>query len=95
MVRIHDYHDTRAFTRAHRVAIATMAEEMASELGESGAVALVRGFRCLDKETPERAIYAGLYGGRVPAEMEDDLCQVENALAWFALEEVGRALAND
>ena len=39
-----------------------------------------------------RDIAAALWGG--PPESEDGLRLVSNALAWFALEEVGHALAN-
>lgn len=90
------YTETCAFTARNRAAIAELAESMASDLGESGAIALVRGFRCLDKDTPESAIAHALYGGRKPKDKDclDAIDLVENALAWFALEEVGRAIAD-
>lgn len=85
------YSDTCAFASQHRTAIAACVSEMAEEMGE-GVIEFVRGFNCLDDETPDQAIAAALWG---TCGDDDDVMQVENALAWFALEEVGRALDND
>jgi len=77
------YTETLIFTAKNRAAIVELCESMATDLGESGPVALVRGFRCLADAT-EAEVARTLYGGE-PDE------QVANALAWFALEEVSRA----
>ena len=79
------YTETEAFTRRNRAAIAQLAEDMASDIGEGSAVALVKGFNCLDGATESECARA-LYGKAKP-----DDSNVENALAWFALEEVSRA----
>jgi hypothetical protein len=88
------YKDTLSFTHRYRSEIAEAVAELARDLGET-PIGFVRGFRCLDKSIPEQAIAVSLYGGRTPKSIEYDLMQVENALAWFALEEVGRALENE
>lgn len=86
------YRDTCAFTAKHRTAIAAQVEDMAREFGES-AIGMVRGFRCLGKEIDEKHVALALYGGRAhDKDTQDGVDLVENALAWFALEEVGRAL---
>jgi len=87
------YSDTCAFTKGHRRAIAEAVEEMAEQLGED-PIRMVKGFNCLDKNTTTRAVAVALYGGRA-RNGDDEATQVENALAWFALEEVGRALEDD
>lgn len=75
------------FVVKHREIITQAVEGMASDLGED-PIAFVRGFNCLDDDTPTRDIARALYGG---GEADD---QVMNALAWFALEEVGQGLDN-
>jgi hypothetical protein len=79
------YSDTCAFFRRHRATILECLAEMAAEIGTDTAE-MVAGFRCL-KDVDRGAIYAVLSGGQHP-ERE----HVENALAWFALEEVGHSL---
>ena len=81
------YADTLKFTRANRADIVTLCESMADDLGESGPVALVKGFNCL-KGSTEAEVASTLYG------KGDEDTQVSNALAWFALEEVARAYCN-
>jgi len=88
------YKDTCAFTKKHRRAIRAAVEDMAEQLGEKSAVGLVKGFRCLRDGIEESAIALALYGGHGGEDEEDGVMLVENALAWFALEEVGRALEN-
>jgi hypothetical protein len=78
------YADTLGFTRRNRADIVTLCETMADDLGESGPVALVKGFQCLQGST-ESEIARTLYG------KGGEDTQVGNALAWFALEEVCRA----
>ena len=81
------YKETLAFTRRNRAAIVKLCEDMAKEIGESGPVALVKGFRCLSGSS-ESEVAASLYG------RGDGDTQVSNALAWFALEEVSRAFVD-
>lgn len=80
------YGDTCAFVRRNRSRIAECAESMAKDCDYNGVVTFVAMFRCLDGVTESdvaRALYSGGEG--------DGIMQVENALAWFALEEVCRA----
>lgn len=78
------YSETCKFTAKNRAAIAEMAEAMAADCGNADAVELVAGFRCVDSTRAD--IARALYGGR-----GGDTTNAENALAWFALEEVSRA----
>jgi hypothetical protein len=72
-----------------------MAAQLASELGEGGAIELIGSFNCLSsrtdsgKRTPDYTadeIGATMYGAT--SRMDT---QIANALAWFAAEEVARA----
>lgn len=82
------YSDTVAFFRRHREAIAALVASTSDDMGEE-SIGMVAGFRCLtdDRETRE-SIARCLYGGR----LTDADTTTANALAWFALEEVARAL---
>lgn len=87
------YHaDTVAFFKRHRKAVVELAKQQADDFGQS-PLDMVAAFQCLkpaDDETKE-SIARCLYGGR----LKDGDTQVANALAWFALEEVARALNSD
>ena len=78
------YSETSEFYRANRKAIVALLKDTAEELGESSALSLVKTFRCA-KDFDEDEIAATLYGSE-----PDDM--VANCLAWFALEEVARAM---
>jgi hypothetical protein len=52
---------------------------------------MVRGFLKSDNYS-SKTIAAAMFGGRVDGPEEDGLGMVLNALVWFALEEVGRAI---
>lgn len=82
--------DTVAFSKRHREAIVACIERQSIELGERGPVSLVVGFRCLNRGISEMHVAAALYGNGV--HYGPDIETVLNALAWYALEEVGRAL---
>jgi hypothetical protein len=82
------YTETHKFWQENRRDILALLGEMAHGLGESGALALVRGFNCL-KDSTEEEIGQTLYGS--PDDQDDT---VANALAWFALEEVCRHYAD-
>lgn len=77
------YTETVAFARRNRASIVELCEHLADELGESGPIALVEGFRGLSGAT-ESEVASTLYG------KGDGETSVANALAWFALEEVCR-----
>lgn len=83
--------DTVPWAKRHRAAILKACRDMMDDLGEPGTIAQFLGtFRCLRDYRPvdiESAL------GSYPTD-EDITTAVYNALAWFALEEVGRALAN-
>jgi hypothetical protein len=87
------YADTCAFFKRNKVEILGLVDSMARDTGEQPA-AIVAGFNCL-KIKPEdsegmREVYRCL-DGRV----NRDDTQVSNALAWFALEEVARAMCDE
>lgn len=85
------YSDTCAFWKHHRDSIAELIREMANDFGQD-SVSLVAGFGCLDDDTETReSIGRCLYGGRTT----DEDIQVQNALAWFAAEEVARLICDE
>ena len=82
------YTDTCGFTRKNRAAIASMVETMADDLGES-PLDMVAGFNCLKESVTASEVGRVLYSGRGG---DPDARQlIENALAWFAGEEISRA----
>lgn len=87
------YTDTVKFFKSHRTAIMELAEEMASQLGED-CIEMIRNFRCLQSHGKPTCtateIAEALYRGK--GEMAT---QVQNAMAWFAAEEVARAFDDD
>jgi hypothetical protein len=89
--------DTTAFAIRNRLNIGYSLSLQARDLGEDGPVSLVRGFRCLSggNAPSEEAVSLAIYGGRIrPGDdnLEDEVGTVLNAIAWWALEEVGRAI---
>ena len=93
------YSDTVTFAEAHREEISRKIKELADDLGES-AVSLMCGFNCLknykdNSRDLENAVGFYLYGTEPEAKIDgsNDLAVlVFNAAAWFALEEVARAM---
>lgn len=85
------YVDTCAFTTANRAAIAATVEDMADQLGNT-PFEMLRAFGCGDVSWKDSNLSAALYGGA--GADPDEVEAIENALAWFALEEVGRAIAD-
>jgi hypothetical protein len=85
--------DCVAFFKRHKIAILAMVNSMASDMGEVPAT-MVAGFNCLkikaDDAEGMREVYRAL-DGRV----QGDETVVANALAWFALEEVARAMCDE
>lgn len=83
------YAETVDFYRKNRKKILALCNYYAEELGEGGAVELVQNFNCIKRDFTADEVGRALYG-----RYNDDLTQIYNALAWFALEEVGRAYVN-
>ena len=83
------YQDTAKFYKKHKRAINALVEEMATDLGEE-PFALVKGFKCLNNDFTLTEIAKTMYGRRTEVE-KNNLIQIDNSLAWFALEEVARA----
>ena len=83
------YTETCAFYRRHRKAINQWIMELAQEFGED-AVSMVVNFNCLKSEEYRMDVGRCLYNGR----LGDSMTRVENALAWFALEESCRLFEN-
>jgi len=82
--------DTIAFARRYRAKILAALREDAESMGESSVFALVRSFRCLE-DAEEQAIARALYAP-IPRTPGFDVVMVLNALSWYALEAVGRAI---
>lgn len=82
------YSDTCAFYARHKKDINKLAEELANDLGED-LITMVRGFNCIKDQYRSSEIAKTMFGRRSEQEKKD-LCQIDNALAWFALEEVAR-----
>lgn len=80
------YWDTIPFFRKNRSDILKLAEDLASDLGED-LLTLISGFNCLKRYgfSPSE-IAVAVYQSR-GAECDN----IQNALAWFALEEVARS----
>ena len=80
------YDDTRKFYRRNRAAILALLESLADDLGED-LLSLVAGFNCLRTyKLTQNEVAQALYLSK--GEWVDT---VQNAMAWFALEEVARA----
>ncbi len=88
------YKDTSEFYRKNREEIKKLLGETAGNLGES-SLSTVKNFVCLrDWKVTEEEVATVLFGcfGEIDEEKEQ---QIENALAWFALEEIARELNPD
>ena len=83
------YVDTCEFFKKHRKDIMAIAESMAQDFGQD-LFAMIAGFGCLKDYKLGAYETSEALNGR--GEMAD---QVQNAMAWFALEEVARELNPD
>lgn len=83
------YTDTVAFFRRNRAAIMARAEEDAKEYGQD-MLTMIAGFVCLRDSKLGAWELAQALNGR--GEMADI---VQNAMAWYALEEIARELNPD
>jgi hypothetical protein len=86
------YSDTVAFFKKYKKDILRMAENMASDLGED-MITMIQNFNCLSSgQYPKRKpdytateIGEAIWSGR-----GESATQIQNAMAWFAAEEVCR-----
>lgn len=79
------YTDTVGFALRNAGMIGDLANEMAKDFGYDSTIGMLKSWRCLNGWS-ENEIAEAFYTGRGEAAV-----QVNNALAWFALEEVCRA----
>lgn len=85
--------DTVRFFEAHKNQIMQLAEEQARDFGQ-GVLDMIRGFNCLqtqgkpDYTTSE--IAKGIFAGGQGWDMSADARIIQNAMAWYAAEEVCR-----
>lgn len=82
------YVDTVKFWRKNRKAITRYMDELADGIGDANKLAMVCGFNGL-KDYEQDEIARALYGN-----YNDELDQIYNVFAWFALEEVAHAYDN-
>lgn len=82
------YTDTRAFFRRNRREIVALVKSRAEDFGDE-TIAFVASFNCLKNQATTEEIARVLYG-----RLNNDTYLVENALSWFALEEVARAYSD-
>jgi hypothetical protein len=91
--------DCRDFVRRNKAAIKEAVQEMARDLGED-EIQMIRGFNCLSTRGRTEIHYdcmtsevaSVLYGDGSDA--GDMAAKIYDALAWFALEEVGRSITD-
>ena len=89
------YHETCAFFRRHKKEIVKKLIDQAHDIGYGSAIESVMDFNCLKKmDITEDEIGLVLYGTFTDKEDEEEhdgiLTLIENALAWYALEETAR-----
>ena len=83
------YGDTVNFYKRNRDEINARVLELAEEFGED-PIKMVGSWRCMDGEKP-KDIGRVIYGGR----LGEDATYIANGLAWFALEDVARAVCEE
>ena len=82
------YHETSAFYLANERAIDSLLADQAQEYGQSSSE-LLASFRCLDISQYEADLFlmGHIDEDNEESELQDcTLCQIHNALAWFAVE---------
>ena len=80
------YHDTIAFFDDNRAQVLKMAAEMATDCGYKSSFDMMANFNCFAGLTDQE-----IFNALIDPEAEDSTT-VKNGLAWFALEEVARAV---
>lgn len=84
------YTDTCKFYQRNKKDIIALAKQQADDLGsEGGVIGMIKGFKCASGDD-EESIAKTLYGTSKQAEQG-----VENCLAWYAAEEVARAMVDE
>ena len=83
------YSDTLRFFKAHRSDIMQLAKDQAAEFGMD-ALQMIAGFGCLKDDKLSCMDVAEAINGET-----ENTTNVQNALAWYALEEVARELNPD
>ena len=85
------YHsDTVPFAKRNKKAILASLSDLAQELGEPGAYTVIAGFTCIK----EASINVDAVVDAIHDAKHEDHRFVLNALAWFALEELARAVVD-
>lgn len=79
------YYDTLKFTRKNKKAILNLCADMDQQIENIGLLGFIGSFNCIS-DISQDSIAKAIYTGK-----GDDVTNVFNALAWFALEEVSRA----
>lgn len=79
------YTDTMKFARRNKTAIIQLCESMDEQMENVGLLSFISSFNCLN-DISQDSIAKAIYTGK-----GEDVTQVLNALAWFALEEISRA----
>lgn len=86
------YVDTTKFFRKNRNMIMELATEQATGFGDRGALEMIRNFNCLiDKRTRKPDFSADEIARAIYQSKGDCVDIIQNALAWYAGEEVARA----
>lgn len=88
------YKDTSAFYRKNREEIKKLLVETSENFGE-GFLSMVCNFACLRNWKIKEDQVAAVLFGKFGEIGEEDEIQIENAFAWFALEEIARELNPD
>lgn len=91
------YNDTCKFFKTYKKDILKMAEEMSQQLGESDMLGMIQNFNCLSSgdyrnrkpNYTQTEIAQAIFSGR-----GERVTQIQNAMAWFAAEEVCRMFDN-
>lgn len=88
------YNDTEPFAKKHKTEIFELASQLAADLGDD-PLTMIANFNCLksNRYTPGQ-ITRAIYERARTDDEHGDKTQILNALAWYALEEVARALAD-
>ena len=83
------YSETSAFYRKFRKIINEMVLNSCKELGYKSPIEMILSFKCVN-EDEENNIGICLYGGK----LSEDTILIENALCWYAVEEIAYLLTN-
>lgn len=82
------YSDTVAFTKRNRKHIVELLQDQSGDFGYDSIYAMISNFGCLNGDYSPEEIAESFYRNN------DARVQVYNALSWYALEEVARAVVD-